>query len=206
MLISALAKSKLLRFTKEEIEELPKNKAVKQAVKPLPKYQGKKTLIAAYSPSKAEKSRYCLDFSSSQGTDIGTKAHHVLEVIDYNHTDTASIRAIEDLPTKTIENIQALFANPLFKEAIKGNYKREYPFFYKKGESIIQGYIDFVSFFPDHIILIDYKSDVLDREEEFIERYSDQLKGYREALKAAYPLKIQTYIYSLRLQKMIEIH
>lgn len=156
-------------------------------------------------PSSLEDSRYELDFGTNLGSEIGTKAHHVLELIDYDNVSLEAINAIEDLPAKTANSILKIFDNDIFKLAIKHDYHREYPFYYREANSIIHGFIDFVSFLDDYIILVDYKSDHLDDEAEFIKRYHGQLETYRKVLHNSFNKPVKTYIYSLHLAKMIEI-
>ena len=161
--------------------------------------------IEDITPSSLEGNQLELNFDSNLGTNIGTKAHHVLEVIDYNNVSLKSILEIEDLPLKTAKSILKIFDNEIFKEAIKADYHREYPFYHRQGNSIIHGFIDFVSFLDDKIILVDYKSDNLDDENEFIERYQNQLLSYQDVLRQNFDKPIETYIYSLNLAKMIEV-
>ena len=71
---------------------------------------------------------------------------------------------------------------------------------------LIQGIIDAWFFEGDDIILMDYKTDKVDREEELAERYSIQLDYYKRALEAATGKKVkEIYIYSFKFGKDIEL-
>ena len=57
------------------------------------------------------------------------------------------------------------------------------------------------------IFIIDFKTDALDSESEFIERYYEQLSFYKESLRLAFSEKeISAQIYSFRLETFIPIH
>lgn len=95
---------------------------------------------------------------------------------------------------------------------------REYPFTVllaggdplpetETGEQIlIQGVIDCLFREDDAWILVDYKSDRLEREDAFRKRYAVQLALYKRAVEQITGrLVSETYIYSLHLQKEIRI-
>ena len=59
---------------------------------------------------------------------------------------------------------------------------------------------------PDRWILVDYKSDRLEREDAFRKRYAVQLALYKRAVEQITGRPVsETYIYSLHLQKEIRI-
>lgn len=73
--------------------------------------------------------------------------------------------------------------------------------------SIIQGVIDLYYINKNNnIVLVDFKTDKLFKEEEYILRYKKQLEIYKKALEKLKYLKVEkTYIYSFTLNKEIEI-
>ena len=73
---------------------------------------------------------------------------------------------------------------------------------------LVQGIIDLYYITKDDkLVLCDYKTDKLDKEEDFILRYKEQLNLYKEALEKALLRKVdKTIIYSTSLNKMIEIY
>ena len=78
---------------------------------------------------------------------------------------------------------------------------------YKNTDTMLKGVIDL--YFIDKngdIILVDYKTDKLKTEQEFISRYSDQINIYAAALKCIEGKKVKKmYLFSFVLKKEIEI-
>lgn len=72
---------------------------------------------------------------------------------------------------------------------------------------LVQGIIDL--YYIDKngkIILVDYKTDYVEDEKELIEKYSEQLNLYKDAIQRALNKKVdKTIIYSTYLQKEIEL-
>ena len=72
---------------------------------------------------------------------------------------------------------------------------------------LVQGIIDL--YYIDKngkIILVDYKTDYVEDEKELIEKYSEQLNLYKDAIQKALNKKVdKTIIYSTYLQKEIEL-
>mgnify|MGYP000397036131 FL=1 len=102
--------------------------------------------------------------------------------------------------------------------AMSPELHREYPFTVllaggdplpavEGGERIlIQGVIDCLFREYDGWILVDYKSDRLEREDAFRKRYAVQLALYKRAVEQITGRPVsETYIYSLHLQKEIRI-
>ena len=76
-----------------------------------------------------------------------------------------------------------------------------------KDTALIQGVVDmYVVTSDDKHIVIDFKTDNVDSEEELIDRYNTQLKIYKRAIEKAYNIEVDgTYIYSFNLEKCIEV-
>lgn len=56
------------------------------------------------------------------------------------------------------------------------------------------------------LYLVDFKSDRVDSEQTLIDRYQSQIDRYSQVLTLQYPQhNVQTYIYSLVLEKYIHI-
>ena len=138
-------------------------------------------------------------FLDDRAMSYGTKMHELLEHIDL---DTPVLPL--DLSLKEKEAIKCFLKDPLIKEAKKGTVYREVPF-YLRDDRTIDGIMDFVSILNDKVILIDYKTDALDDENQFIERYDDQLMTYQKILKKKFDRPIETYIYSLHLARFIRL-
>ena len=87
---------------------------------------------------------------------------------------------------------------------------REYEFILKNekiSNSLIQGIIDLFYITEDNkAILVDFKTDKLDNEQDFIDRYKIQLNIYKDAINTLTDYNIyKTYIYSFNLNKEIEL-
>lgn len=87
---------------------------------------------------------------------------------------------------------------------------REYEFILsddKISSSLIQGVIDlFYVTKEGKVVLVDFKTDRIDNEEEFIKKYKIQLDIYKEAINILTEYKVdETFIYSFNLNKEIKI-
>ena len=76
-----------------------------------------------------------------------------------------------------------------------------------EGEILVQGVIDLYYINQkDELILLDYKTDYTQSEQELIDKYKIQLEIYKKALEKSLNRKVdKTYIYSLYLQKICDI-
>ena len=72
---------------------------------------------------------------------------------------------------------------------------------------LVQGIADLVLVFPDHLELLDYKTDRRKSEADFLAAYRAQLDLYALAISKRFAPKPVTYkgIYSLELGKLIEV-
>ena len=72
---------------------------------------------------------------------------------------------------------------------------------------LVQGIADLVLVFPDHLELLDYKTDRRKSEDDFLAAYRTQLDLYALAISKRFAPKPVTYkgIYSLELGKLIEV-
>ena len=72
-----------------------------------------------------------------------------------------------------------------------------------KDEILVQGVIDLYYINAnDELVLVDYKTDYVQNEEELILKYNKQLKLYKKALENALNKKVsKVYIYSTHLNK-----
>lgn len=72
---------------------------------------------------------------------------------------------------------------------------------------LVQGIIDLYYIDKnDNLILVDYKTDYVQDENELINKYKEQLNLYKKALELSYDKKVsKTYIYSTFLDRLIDI-
>lgn len=86
-----------------------------------------------------------------------------------------------------------LMANSIFPEA-------------KEETILVQGIIDLFAIKNDEIILVDYKTDFVENENELKEKYQKQLSLYKKALEEAFGKKVsEVFIYSTYLEKEIKL-
>ena len=76
-----------------------------------------------------------------------------------------------------------------------------------EAQVLVQGIADLVLVFPDHLELLDYKTDRRKSEDDFLAAYRAQLDLYALAISKRFAPKPVTYkgIYSLELGKLIEV-
>ena len=71
---------------------------------------------------------------------------------------------------------------------------------------MIQGVIDLYFEEEDGLVLLDYKTDVVNEPQELVRRYATQLRYYRKALEAVTSKTVkESYIWSFRLGKLISV-
>ena len=77
---------------------------------------------------------------------------------------------------------------------------------FSEEEVMIQGIADCAFLEDDGLVVVDYKTDALKSEEEFVEKYREQVKTYKRALELCTGFRVkQTLLYSFSLGKEIEI-
>lgn len=172
---------------------------------------------------------------SITGTDRGTLYHKVLELLDLNKVYN-KIDLVRDMDRMVSENrintediqmlnldyilrfIHSNVAKRMCKAAVEGKLYKEKQFVIgiKAGEVVkdfdsselilIQGIIDVFFEESGELVLLDYKSDIVDNGDLLIKRYRVQLDYYRKALEQMLNMKVkEMIIYSLYLGKEIRI-
>ena len=165
------------------------------------------------------------------GAALGTLIHLALEKLEDDDIDgLIDILNVEEEDRNTLRKYKYILENyvrsDLFKEIIDSKeVYHETPFYMhispvnsvdnenknnqnNQNKILVQGIIDLYYITKDDkLVLCDYKTDKLDKEEDFILRYKEQLNLYKEALEKALLRKVdKTIIYSTSLNKMIEIY
>lgn len=162
------------------------------------------------------------------GTSYGTFIHSIIENINYKYVSKEHIQDVVKTQinvfnlngkiniNKTVDKILKLYTNHL-KEFVQDAkmIKNELEFVIldsidkdnAQDKTLLQGVIDmYIETSSGKGILIDFKTDNLETEEEFINRYKEQLNIYKRAIQVIYNKQVEkTYIYSFKLDKMIEV-
>lgn len=163
------------------------------------------------------------------GPEAGTALHQFMQhlPISLNHT----LESLQDMKTRVIEKemmteamankidlqqVLAFTKNPLYEELTKAiSVKKEVPFMtlvkvadHEQSQILLQGVIDLLAEFEDHVWIIDYKTDYVrdfnTQYEELKDRYAVQMKYYSKAIKEIYPTKkVSCYVYFLKVQQYI---
>ncbi|MBP3463922.1 MAG: helicase-exonuclease AddAB subunit AddA [Clostridia bacterium] len=178
------------------------------------------------------KPKFMEEKKSLTGAEKGTLVHLILQKLDlkkeYNKKEIEEV--IEKLYKKqiinkiqkesvNIEKIYKILSSPFFEKIKKAKQiKKETPFYTyidtkeiyntEKSENIlVQGIIDLYYINDnDEVVLIDYKTDYVEKEYELIEKYKVQLEIYKKALEESLNTKInEIYIYSIWLNKEVKI-
>ena len=179
-----------------------------------------------------KKPQFLSDTEKLTSAEKGTLMHLCIQKLDFRKIYTE--KNLEELIQKIVDNkiilpnqakaidkkkILKFMQSDLMQRAAKAKeiYK-EQPFYlnlkaqeaYGENSSekiLVQGIIDL--YFIDEnnkIVLVDYKTDYVEKEEMLIEKYSKQLELYKMAIEKAWKRKVdETYIYSMWLDKVIEI-
>ena len=84
--------------------------------------------------------------------------------------------------------------------------QKEFPFAVRKDNTLIQGSVDFIAVDDQALILIDFKTDRNVTQDILLQRYSQQINTYKEALTILFPSReIEAYICSFDLEIFIHI-
>ena len=164
------------------------------------------------------------DAISHRGAEYGSILHSKMERLNLKAPNIDEILIdVEDikLKEKLEKDIQKFLDSELY-QLIKASDKicKEVPFnmnilaksvFKDENDSLddeimVQGIIDLYCENSDNIIMVDYKSDNISDENEFISRYKNQLMYYKKALESATNKHVSSsYIYSFKMGKTINV-
>ncbi|MBR3310679.1 MAG: UvrD-helicase domain-containing protein [Solobacterium sp.] len=140
----------------------------------------------------------------SGGTDYGTKMHSVIEQLPDTVWTDEDLEPY-DLSDNEKAHLLAFAGSDIYHQALQMDIHKEYPFYIVKDQKQISGIMDFIAVGKDSVILTDFKTDHAEQD-VLLNRYTDQLRMYRSAAETMYPGKqISVYIYSLYLDRFIEI-
>lgn len=139
--------------------------------------------------------------------EIGSSIHDTIERLPVGNWTSEMIKAINPgISNYFLKKLLKLNDNPLFESFQKEIVHKEFPFISNLDNAYQRGIIDYLVDFGDKVYIVDFKTDNVESEDQLIERYKDQLTFYKKAIKDQYLEKeILTYVYSLHLDKFIEI-
>ncbi len=158
-----------------------------------------------------KKKQYTSLVKNDGGMVYGTMMHKMVELLNQQPISDEVIEKIAkqqgyNLSENDKMKLVKLYQNELFSNWILKECYFELPYQVKKEDEIFSGYLDFMACDQECVTILDFKSDHLQQEHEFIKRYQQQLETYAYAMKQIYPNhQIKTYIYAFYLNKMIEV-
>ena len=166
----------------------------------------------------------CLNDDIDTGASYGTLIHNILMYIDYtkinsyddlkefvNDLENNKVIKKESITLNMLNRINTFLNSNIGKELKKSIEIHKEKEFILRDKSVsnsdIQGVIDLYYINEKgNIILVDFKTDNLEKEAEFISRYKIQLEIYKRALEKLINKKVEkSYIYSFKLGKEIEV-
>ena len=132
----------------------------------------------------SKKQNKVIDKSIIKNMEYGTNIHEIFEYADFKNPEN-----------NYVINFLKLIDNNFI------NIYHEYEFTYKINNETYNGIIDLMLEYADHIYIIDYKlKDIND------ESYIKQLNGYKNYIKTITSKNVQTFLYSILDNKLMEVN
>lgn len=161
----------------------------------------------------------------TKSTNVGTLYHKIFELLPIKKYSISSLKeelnnlniTLEEKKIIDIENIFAYLTSDLYDMILNSDmvYKEKEVMFYapssyyenkkENGTILLDGIIDLLFIKDDTYYIVDYKTDNVSSLEDLKDLYKVQLDLYEMALKQKGAKKIRKFIYSIKLNKYIEI-
>lgn len=125
------------------------------------------------------------DEINAEALELGNKFHYYLELIDFKNIDTSFIKDKND---KFV--IDRFLKNDIFKQTGLVKSLHEYSFYDEMND--INGFIDLLLVYNDHVDIVDFKLSNIDDKE-----YDKQLNIYKDYVKQITSLPIRTFVTSI---------
>lgn len=175
-------------------------------------YQGIISSISGQTASAAKQSSEwpVIDLNKNISTSRGTLFHEIVANCAYPYQKEDCIHYASKhhftLQATDIKQLLSLNECPAYKEMLQNKHEFECSYITRENEKIIHGFIDLIAWLPEHICILDFKTDTVQSENELIDKYHSQLDTYKKAIHTIEPnKKIKTYIYSFHLMKIISL-
>lgn len=191
----------ILHMWDKEIEPLMDQTYTKIAY-----YDKETSSFAQSSPSQYKTAIPKLTFQKNDGMEYGTLLHTWVEKLPDRYWQKEDYEKLDpDMKSHERYALEQLNQNQLFQSTRSfAHIEHELPFMIKNDQAIVHGYMDYVAIDESKIIIIDFKSDALSKESQFLSLYYEQLMAYEDAMRQLYPNHhIESYIYSFHLHKEI---
>lgn len=139
-----------------------------------------------------------IDKTTDNNLKLGVKFHEILEYIDFKDINNSMSKLHLDDNLK--EMLNKLMIMPFMKDINNSDVYHEYEFMYNDGCSIHHGIIDLMIVNYDKVIIVDYKTKEIDKEE-----YFNQVMGYIQYIKNITSKPVEGYLYSITLGTYLEV-
>ncbi len=203
----------LVQFEKSnELYERPMLKRENRTIEKPKMYEKKSQVFSNVTASQKKKTLAWKPFerSTNQATNRGSMFHEIMATsYPYRENDIKKVadRYRYKMSQTDMKQILALNENTLYQDWMSNSHQFELSYISQEGDQVIHGFIDFVCWKGDDIIIVDYKTDHVEDTNELKNLYKSQLDTYKEALQKMYPTKnIYTYIYSFHLCQIVDLN
>ena len=158
----------------------------------------------------------CMDFHAF----AKIESKNYAQVKEFVNTELARLQTKKLITTEMAELVhkysiikflQTNTALRMANASQRGDLFIEKPFVMDYEGVLVQGMIDVFWIEDEKLVLLDYKTDYVTNSNELIERYKTQLDLYKDALSRIFSIEqskkinVECFIYSFRLQEVIEI-
>lgn len=142
-----------------------------------------------------------LNLQKQFATDYGSSLHQLLEQLPDELWDESMLSELnEDMKQKLLHYNQDSLTQSFYQYPIE----HEVAIAYLDQDQLNYGYMDMLITKDDEIIMVDFKTDKVNSEQELILRYQNQMNLYKKGLLKCTPQKaITQYLYSFALGRYI---
>lgn len=200
-----------IRFDKGQVYSRPEKGRKSDRKAALKKYSLPSTSFSSQTASqnKVKLAWPKIQLGKNIGTLRGTLFHEIVAncIFPYKKEDCLAYakKYGYELNDYDLEQILKLNNDPLYSYWMKEEHKFEQSYIVQEKNQVIHGFMDLVVYKENEIIIVDFKTDHVEKEEELIQKYKIQLDTYKNAMKKVKNCDIYTYIYSFCLNKCIEL-
>lgn len=200
----------LIKYEKcNTLFERPKGTQSKKTVKALNKYSKSFVSFTNKTASSNKASTWPqIQLKPRTGSLRGTLFHELVAQLEYPYQKGQILsygkRKGFTLNETSVQQILALNSNPQYQQFMNLKHQFEVPYVVQMGNEVAHGYMDLVVW-SDKVVVIDFKTDHLDKEEDFIHQYKEQLKTYAKAMQKIEEKEVEAWIYSFYKNTFIPI-
>ncbi|MDO4465610.1 MAG: UvrD-helicase domain-containing protein [Bacillota bacterium] len=168
----------------------------------------KEILSQTASASKVHLAWRPLSLQKNMATKRGTLFHEMAAQLSFPYQKEECIRFASNrgytMTTTDCEQFLSLNTSLEYQKWMSLEHQFELSYIVQEENALNHGFIDFICWDGDKIWIGDFKTDGLEKEQEYVDTYFSQLEMYKNSIQKMYPeASIQTAIYSFHLKKWI---